>query len=523
MPNVLIVEDNVDLANVIRSMLEFESHSVDMTHNGDEGLSKILSKPYDLIILDWDLPNVSGLEILKAFRATRANTPVIMLTGKDSIDDKEVGLDGGADDYITKPFNLKELGARIRAHLRRAASPSSEILHLGDIRIDIQNRRATKGARTYALSSNEIDLLALAAKYPHIRPTSRELLDEIWKNDLEKPEQKLRMIMRRLRKKLDPTRSIIFPHLYIDDATNRNSASSEAAEDTESDPFVGTIFNEKYEMVELIGGGGSGLVYIAKHLTLNIPVAIKILHMTFAAQSDTERRFHREARLMAELSHINIVCVRDFGISEIGPPYIVMELLEGGSLSDIVETGKQLPIKLLVDIFMQVTTALEFAHANGLVHRDIKPSNVVLTKSNKGDVVVKLIDFGMARSIAIETNHANITQTGEVLGSPPYMSPEQCRGEPVDSRSDIYSLGCALYEAATGRLPFSGDNPVEILVKHVMQSAPEPDLSKSGMTLSMQTDLKAILDKCLEKNPADRYQSAVELRQDLEKFASAHL
>lgn len=511
MPNVLIVEDNVDLANVIRSLLEFENHFVEVVHTGDEGLLHVISKPYDLIILDWDLPGVSGLEILTKFRANHASTPVIMLTGKDGIDDKEMGLDKGADDYVTKPFNLKELGARVRAHLRRAASlpdatGGSAQLFLKDVRIDTESRRASKGARTYALSEREFEILTFAAKYPHIRPTDKQLLEEIWKDDGEKSDQKLRMTIRRLRKKLDPAGSIIFPHLF---------AGADNSSWTDTDPLLGTIFNDKYEVIKPIGDGGSGAVYIANHLTLNAPVALKVLQAHIAAKSDSARRFHREAQLLGSISHPNIVSVKDFGVTEFGSPYLVMELLVGGSLSEILETSKHLSIVRCLEIFIQIAEALEFAHSQGLVHRDIKPSNVVLTKTHNNQVLVKIIDFGMARPVDLDAKYESITQTGEVLGSPPYMSPEQCRGEEIDARSDIYSLGCALFESATGNLAFSGENPVEILVKQVMETAPEPVFPGSELPAGLQEKFKNVVQKCLEKDPLERFQSATQLKQAL--------
>ncbi|HEY9733661.1 MAG TPA: protein kinase [Drouetiella sp.] len=514
MPNILIVEDNVDLANVIRSLLELESHIVEVVHNGDEGLTHALSRPYDLIILDWDLPAVSGLEILSKFRALSASTPVIMLTGKDGIDDKEKGLDKGADDYITKPFNLKELGARVRAHLRRAHnSPGAGAIgtqfYLRDICIDPVNKRAARGARTYSLSENEFEVLAFAARYPHISPSSKNLLNEIWKNDVEKTEQKLRMIVRRLRKKFDPAGSIIFPHLYhgIDKHSGENIS--------DSDPLIGSIFNDKYELIEPIGDGGSGTVYIANHLALKTPVALKILQTHFTPQSDTARRFHREAQLLGSISHANIVAVKDFGVTEFGSPYLVMELLTGGTLCEILETCHHLPVDRCLQIFTQVAEALEFAHSKGLVHRDIKPSNLMLTKTDRDQVLLKVIDFGMARPVSLDGKYENITQTGEVLGSPPYMSPEQCRGEEVDARSDIYSFGCALFESISGRLPFSGENHVQIFVKHVTELAPDLTMPGSELTEHAQEAVKTVVRKCLEKDPEKRFASARQLKQAL--------
>jgi len=520
MTTVLIVEDNVDLANVIRSLLEFENHAVDVFHTGDEGLANILVKPYDLVILDWDLPGVSGLQILSQFRELGARTPVIMLTGKDGIEDKETGLDGGADDYITKPFNLKELGARVRAHLRRSTANTNQNVNLADISLDCINQRATKGARTLALTPIEFQLLEIAARYPHLQPSIDDLANTIWPTGPERDEAKLRMALRRLRKKLDPAGKVLFTHLPIDANSAPQSQPHEKSEiDPDSDPFVGTIFNGKYEILELIGGGGSGLVYTAKHLMLGTTVALKVLHLNISSNSDTARRFHREARLAGLLSHPNIVSVRDFGISEQGPPYIVMDLVDGASLAEVLELHGLLPALDLIKIFYQACAGLEHAHNEGMVHRDIKPSNLMLMNNGAADLTVKIVDFGLARTIEVEKGFANITQTGDVIGSPPYMSPEQCRGEVVDKRSDIYSIGCAMFEALQGKPPFTGVDPVAILIKHVMEQP--PPVTIQGAPPQLRTAISKIVAKCLEKDKQDRYQTAAELMDALAQISGA--
>ena len=510
MTTVLIVEDNKDLANVIRSLLEFENHAVDVFHTGDEGLENILVKPYDLAILDWDLPGVSGLQILRQFRDLGASTPVIMLTGKDGIEYKEAGLDGGADDYITKPFNLKELGARVRAHLRRSTADSKQSVNLADISLDCANQRVTKGARTFVLTPVEFQLLEIAAKYPHLKPSLGDLAKTIWPVESERDEDKLRTALRRLRKKLDPDGSLIFTHLP-NEATvaAQPEAGIKTESDSESDPFVSTIFNGKYQILELLGGGGSGLVYKAKHLMLDTTVALKVLHLNISSNSDTARRFQREARLAGLLSHPNIVSVRDFGFSEQGPPYIVMDLIDGTSLAEVLELKGRLPISDVIKIFQQACAGLEHAHSKGMVHRDIKPSNLMIVSGGSTNSIVQIVDFGLARTIEVEKGLPNITQTGDVIGSPPYMSPEQCRGETVDHRSDIYSIGCALFETLQGIPPFVGADPIAILIKHVMEQA--PSVIVENVPTQLSNEIKAIVAKCLEKDKQDRYQSASEL------------
>ncbi|CAN5510977.1 hypothetical protein BH11CYA1_BH11CYA1_14620 [soil metagenome] len=524
MPRVLVVEDNVDLTNVVRSLLEFENHTVDIFHSGSEGLAHILANPYDLVILDWDLPEVSGLEILKQFRQRGAKTPVIMLTGHSSVEDMEAGLDEGADDYLAKPFNMKELGARVRAHMRRAGQATNDSINLGDIEIDLLNKRVSKGGRTHNLPEPEFQLLELAAKYPHIAPSSEELLASVWSSDIEKDELKLKMAIRRLRKKFDPRGSIIFTHLYPDvreassGAFAKRIAEAEVDLDTDFDPYIGTILSGKYELLELIGGGGSGLVYRAKQLNLGSFVALKVLHLKTLAKSDTLPRFQREARVSGLLSHINIVAVRDYGVADQGQPYLVMELVDGASLNEYLKQYGRPPLREVIDIFSQACSGLEHAHQKDIVHRDIKPSNLMLIHNGDQGVIVKVVDFGLARSINV-SQLDQITQIGDVLGSPAYMSPEQARGEALDRRTDIYSLGCALFETLQGKPPFSGKDSVDILVKQITSDAPEMLLT--GLDPLLQVKLNKIVAKCLAKEKEQRYQTAAELKEALSKVMSA--
>jgi len=519
MPRVLVVEDNIDLTNVVRSLLEFENHSVDIFHTGTEGLYYILANPYDLVILDWDLPEVSGLEILKQFRQRGARTPVIMLTGRSTVEDMEAGLDEGADDYLAKPFNMKELGARVRAHIRRAGNATNDSINLGDINIDLINKRVSKGGRTHTLPEPEFQLLELAAKYPHIVPTSEDLLASIWSGDLEKSEPKLKMAIRKLRKKFDPKGSVIFSHLYPELRSdgvgpfNKNLADA----DLDIDPYLGTIFNDKYELVELIGGGGSGLVYRATQLNLGSNVALKVLHMKALSLSDTLPRFQREARVTGLLSHLNIVAVRDFGVAEKGEPYLVMELVDGASLAEYLKQYGRPPLREVIDIFSQACAGLEHAHQKDIVHRDIKPSNLMLIHNGDEGVVVKVVDFGLARSVNVSQGE-QITQIGDVLGSPAYMSPEQARGEALDRRTDIYSLGCALFETLQGVPPFVGSDSVDILVKQITSDAPEMTLD--GLAPLLQIKLNTIVGKCLAKDREQRYQSAAQLKEALGQVMS---
>ena len=270
----------------------------------------------------------------------------------------------------------------------------------------------------------------------------------------------------------------------------------------------------RYDTRELLGRGGMSEVYRGFDLQLRRPVAIKRLRPDMVNNPRFRARFAREAQAAARLSHSAIVAVYDSGEERkaTGPPipFIVMELIEGRSLRSVLhEAGKVAPVRAL-EYTSRVLEALACSHAAGLIHRDIKPANVMLTNTG----AVKVADFGIARPVSDTTG--TVTLAGTVVGTPQYLSPEQARGEAVDARSDIYSVGCMLYELLVGEPPFTGDSPVSIVVQHV-SDAPAPPSATNG---DVSTDTDSIVLKALAKDPADRYQSASEMKADIERVFS---
>jgi eukaryotic-like serine/threonine-protein kinase len=269
-----------------------------------------------------------------------------------------------------------------------------------------------------------------------------------------------------------------------------------------------TVFSGRYELHRRIGRGGMAEVSLARDQLLDRPVAIKALFPEFATDPSFVERFRREATAAANLNHPNIVGVYDWGEAE-GTYFIVMEYVDGRSLSEILRADGPLHPDRVADVGADVAAALGFAHRNGVVHRDVKPGNVLVDQGGQ----VKVADFGIARAISASSDE-NLTQAGTVMGTATYFSPEQARGDAVDPRSDIYSLGCVLYELVVGRPPFSGDSPVAIAYKQVHESPVPP----RQINPSIPPALEAIILKCLAKNPANRYPSAEDLRADLRRF-----
>jgi len=246
-------------------------------------------------------------------------------------------------------------------------------------------------------------------------------------------------------------------------------------------------------------------VFLGSDTVLGRTVAVKVLAPQFADDDGFVMRFRREAQAAASIGHPNIVSVFDTG-SDDGVHFIVMEYVEGRTLAEILAGGGRILPERAIDIAIDVCGALEAAHAQGVIHRDIKPGNIMLNPRGE----VKVTDFGIAR---VTTTADTVAQTAAILGTASYLSPEQAQGQPVDGRSDIYSLGCVLYEMVTGRPPFLGDSPVAVASKQVLEQPTPPSRLNSDVT----ADLDAVILRALAKNPANRYQSAEEMRSDLER------
>src|SRR3979409_127740 len=274
---------------------------------------------------------------------------------------------------------------------------------------------------------------------------------------------------------------------------------------TTTDTLIDRIFDKRYVIKRKLGSGGMADVYLAEDQELGRHVALKLLNERHANDEQFVERFRREAQSAAGLNHTNIVSVFDRGQAE-GTYYIAMEYIDGRTLKELLVRNGPTPIPIAIDYARQILGALAFAHRGGIVHRDIKPHNIVVRKDGR----VKVTDFGIARSGA-----APMTEAGSIVGTAQYLSPEQARGAPVDQRSDLYSLGIVIYEMLTGKVPFSGDAPVEIAMKH-LNAVPEPP---SKLRPEIPHDLDAIVMRALAKEPDQRYASAEEMDADLARVA----
>lgn len=420
MARVLTADDDALLLSVICDWLTGENHSVDAVGSGLQCWEKLQSEAYDLIILDWDLPEITGIELLKKFREAGGTTPVLMLTGRRDVDDKALGLDTGADDYLTKPFQPKELSARMRALLRRTEQ---------------------KGPRPLGLGNEQ---------------------------------------------------------LLIDGG------------------LLGTTLAARYEFLAVVGEGGAGVVYKARHPQLDKLVAIKML-LYYGMKDVVYARFEQEARIVSRLNHPGIATIYDYGVTERKRPYIVMEYIEGKCLDVVIRERDHLPLTEALDLFIQVSDAMAHAHEKRIVHRDLKPGNIMLSQPAGDGSLAKVLDFGCGKLRDLNAEHSPaLTQDGVGLGTPSYMSPEQVVGLPIDERSDVYSLGCVIYETITGYVLHLGDNPAQTMQKHLDENVPLLRVMNPDLTFS--DAMEKTVARALEKDRAKRYQSMRELRADLEQI-----
>ena len=419
MPKLLVVEDSDDVRENVVRLLEFDKYEVNHASCGHDAIALLKNNEYDALVLDWELPDMTGVSICAYYREQGGLAPVIMLTGKSSVSDKETGLNTGADDYLTKPFEARELLARVKALLRRASMPKP-------IKVEAAILRELGGGGN----------------------------------------------------------------------------------------LVGKVLAGKYEIVEVIGEGGMGAVYKAKHRNLGHFVAAKSIKKDQLLEERNRKRFEQEAKIMALCKHRNLVMVYDHGHNEDGCPYIVMEYLEGKNFANLIAERKRLPFEEALPFFIQICDALQHAHQNGLIHRDLKPGNVMMVEDAEG-ITVKVLDMGLAKIMPSgeSTGQQQLTQTGEIFGSPLYMSPEQGLGNAMDHRSDIYSMGCLMYETLSGVAPFKGDNFIQTVFAHINGSA-EP-FSKVAPDAGVKSAVEKVVLSCLSKDPAGRPQQMADLREQL--------
>ncbi len=276
--------------------------------------------------------------------------------------------------------------------------------------------------------------------------------------------------------------------------------------------LVGQVIADRYHVVKKLGEGGMGQVYLAEHVKMGRRSAIKVMNPSMVHDPDAVARFNREAANASRITHSNVCAIYDFGETPDGLIYLAMEFIEGEPLTDLLARDRSLPTARAAGIFLQVADALQAAHDLGIVHRDLKPDNVMLARARDGSDVVKVVDFGIAKAVGGDDSQ-KVTKTGLVVGTPEFMSPEQLSGDPLDGRSDVYSLALVLFKMLTGTLPFEGTTVQDTMVKRLTDDP--ATLADVRPDLRFPPGLQATLDSALARRPIDRYQSAAKFADDV--------
>ncbi|HEY2407295.1 MAG TPA: protein kinase [Polyangiaceae bacterium] len=428
---VLVVDDRADLRRAFVRVLSKVGHVLTEAPDARTAIELVQNSTFDLVVSDVGMPDMNGIELLRAFREIDPDLPVLLISGAPDLETAMKAIEYGAVEYLTKPIEFDKLCASVE--------------------------RAFEIRRTR---------LQAKAALEHLRSGEQ---------------------LRRGSSRNDPTES-----------------------------WSGALLDGRYRVGAVIGQGGMGTVYDAVREDLaHMRVAIKILHGDLADDKDYLARFRREAETVAAIGHPNIVRILDFKASDGEPAFLVMERLEGGSLSQIIAQDGPLPVERVAFVASQVLAALAAAHRVQIIHRDLKPDNVFLTSISGMRDIVKLLDFGVAKLLG-SPGDQKLTQTGVVLGTPAYMAPEQARGMRVDARADLYAVGLMMYEALTGRAPFVAEN-YNALLFAIQESEPFPLLD---LRPDVDLRLAAIITRAMAKDLNLRFQNADAMADAIEPWTT---
>jgi CheY-like chemotaxis protein len=490
MNSIIVIEDDPNLLRGLADTLRQQSYDVLTSANGEEGFRLVNEKQPDLVILDLLLPGVDGFDVCRRVRRHGLNTRILMLSAQSDEQSRVQGFEVGADDYVTKPFSLRELMGRVRALLRRDTFP------------DVFPRSGP---------------MALAVR----RTWNSDGSGEPSPNEFGEQIALLKLALEREPDDRDAFARHPFAgnnRCQFDSLTSSHEQPGDFREEAVPDTPAHGLIDERpgnlagrrigpYELFSLLGTGGMGDVYLATDTRLNRSVAIKFLSAHLSHDPELRRRFKREAQTVSSLNHPHICTLYDIGQHD-DVDYIVMEYLEGQTLADRLRRGP-LTIEQALQSGIQLADALSAAHRQGVIHGDIKPGNMMLVKTG-----CKLLDFGLAVSAKDERSIKGI-----IAGTIPYMSPEQLEGANVDSRSDIFAFGTVLYEMLVGRRAFDGSSKAK-LVSAILTLTPQP---VSTIRPLIPDGLDHLIHRCLARDPRGRWQSAHDLKRELQRIARKHV
>jgi DNA-binding NarL/FixJ family response regulator len=478
--------------------------------NGASAILQALSVKPDVILMDIDMPTINGIRASREIKEVLPLTHIIMFTASD--DNKHIfeALEAGADGYCLKSVAGEHLHDAIKAVTSGATwldpGIAQRLLKVQNNSSIAEFKRPSshlKSFKDYALSEEQMTILKMLSMGCN-----------------------LETIANRTNSSLANVGNLVKGTLSVLLESAKQELNDKGATHVSNNKAVGlenygirnyqegrTRLGEHYEIDGVLGRGGMGVVYKGRHVLMNRPVAIKMLNPQHAADANVVARFQSEAQTLSQLSHPNLVSVFDFGVTATKEPYMIMDFQSGQSLESYLATSGILKTEIGIGIFKQVLSGLAVVHKAGIVHRDIKPGNIIISEDRIPQV--KIVDFGIAKNPRTAKERSKITSSGEVVGTPSYMSPEQCTGKELDARSDIYALGCVMYECFTGKPTFAGDSFYEMVRLHLNETPSLLPFFQPGV--NHPKELVEIIFKALKKNPDDRFQSAEEMLDALDR------
>lgn len=500
---VVIVDDQTVMRIGLKIVLEKITgvHVVAEARDGREAIDICLKLRPAIILMDISMPNMDGIEATEIIKARLPETRVVMFTSNEDEVAFLSALGAGADAYCLKDATEHQLKSAIDAVLQGAKwldhGLAKRVLSVsGSASQRLKRNLITpQQMKIFEFIEHGLNIEEIAKNLncdvTHVKMELRTAVDCLEPDSMRKSTR----LMANLR-----------PMLEAKDAVKDYSIGETREKN------IGDLVSEKYRIEKVLGRGGMSVVYLARHITLDKLVAVKMMHLNMVATGSFLQRFEREARIASALHHTNIVGVHDFGEDVQGQPYLIMDYVSGETLEELIVDSKRLAPEFCLPIFIQICDALSTMHSKGFVHRDLKPSNVIVKVKSSGTHIT-LVDLGIAKSIVDNSTSPRLTAHGQMFGSPTYMSPEQCVGQDADTRSDLYALGYLMYDALSGGPPFDHDNTYNVMWQHVNEPPSRLPFLEESSTVPEQ--MQSIMFKLLQKDPELRYQSADEVKAEL--------
>lgn len=488
--------------------------------SGTDALDKAARLKPDVIIMDIGLPGMDGISATNQIKKL-SDSKVLILSSHTDENTIMAAFKAGADGYCVKDSAVENVHAAI---LKVASGGKwlADELAIKAFKL-VNNKQLAETKRYSILPENELEILSLIMEGSSVQEIAAN-----YKMSEMDVYSYMTQVLHRIAQGKSNTDSGPHAKKFSGEhelaricaacstpQTTSNDKCIECGGTTKPNELIGSIFADRYEILSLLGAGAGGAVYKARHRFMKNLVAIKILHASHMQEIQLMQRFSLEAQALSKLKHPNITTISDFGITSNGAAFMIMDYVEAVSLSKIIDEHGFLTFEQALPVFQQICEGLQFAHDQGLIHRDLKPNNILVSNFGKPDMVVKIADFGTVKLCKpLVNNNVVATEMGQVFGSPLYMSPEQCRGDELDYRSDIYSMGCLMYECLVGLPPIVGKSVIEVMYKHMHEECPHIGDTEPGALLSIFC--QGLVMKALNKNKNLRFKSMGELKTFLD-------